>query len=440
LRRLAVIAAALAALAALALPGVAAARPAPVTWCGTDEVTANRVPDLEVSSTDQIRFIYAIPADAPDNFLANASGIATDAAWIDQWWQGQDPTRTPRFDRYPFPGCTTTFGALDIGFLRLPDTSASYASEVTPAFRLVGELASTFGSNEKTIIYYDGPTQEKDICGETDFKAETSGGREGMAFIYLQSECGLTPGAGSSAEVAAHELAHNLGAVANGAPNACPNDTSHVCDSTTDLLYPFLSDGSNLDRITLDVGRNDYYGHAGSWFDIQDSAWLEHLPQFPLTVAATNHGTVQATAGDANLGCDVGCTAVPVDNSVTVQLQAVPAPGFVLTGWSGACSGSSTTCSVSMTQAQSVAATFGAAPVRLTASVGGRGRVVTTPSGIACPGACAHAFPSGKTVVFTAKPAKGWKLSRWTGACTGHGRCAVAAINARSVRAVFVRT
>ena len=66
--------------AALAVPAVASARPAPVTWCGTDVVTDTRVPELELASAEQMRFVYAIPSDGVDGFGTNASGIATDAA------------------------------------------------------------------------------------------------------------------------------------------------------------------------------------------------------------------------------------------------------------------------------------------------------------------------------------------------------------------------
>ncbi len=35
--------------------------------------------------------------------------------------------------------------------------------------------------------------------------------------------------------------------------------------------------GAELDVLVLDSGRNDYYGHAGTWTDVQDSTFLERL-------------------------------------------------------------------------------------------------------------------------------------------------------------------
>ena len=58
--------------------------------------------------------------------------------------------------------------------------------------------------------------------------------------------------------------------------------------------------------MTLDVNHDDYYAHSGSWWDVQDSTWLTHLPQFPLTVTVAGSGTVVATDTNA-LPCDTGC-------------------------------------------------------------------------------------------------------------------------------------
>ncbi|MFK5243277.1 hypothetical protein ACI3PF_21845, partial [Lactococcus lactis] len=50
------------------------------------------------------------------------------------------------------------------------------------------------------------------------------------------------------------------------------------------------------------------------------------------------------------------CTSNLAINA-TYTLSATPASGYVFGGWGGACSGTST-CSVTMTSAQSVTATF----------------------------------------------------------------------------------
>jgi hypothetical protein len=421
---------------AFAFPAAAAAAPDPVTWCGSGEVAQNRVPDADVASADQIRFVYAIPADGVDEFAAVASGIATDAAWIDGWWRAQDPTRAPRFDRYPFPGCTSTFGALDIGFVRLPNPAAYYVRPSGTALRLDRDLAGRFPPAQKTLVYYDGRTFDGDVCGETDDLADDTGGDSGIAYVYLDSGCHLTPvGNGASAEVAAHELLHNLGAVPDEAPHQCADSGSHACDDASDVMYPVLGPGSTLDDTVLDVGRDDYYGHAGTWWDVRNSGWLTHLPQRPLSLAVAGSGTLVARSGTGTLPCGAGCDALPLDDGETISVRAVPAAGWAFGSWSGACSGPASSCSIAVGGPTAATATFVRAPVRVNVSVSGRGRVTSAPVGVDCPGRCRASFPQ-RTVRLAAVAARGWRFAGWGGACSGVRRCAVAATAA--VRARFV--
>jgi hypothetical protein len=421
---------------ALGLPAVASARPAPVTWCGTDEVAADRVPELEVSSTAQVRFVYAFPADGADNFAATASGMAFDAAWIDEWWQRQDATRSPRFDRYPFPGCTSRFGGLDIGVVRLPNGTAYYRT--TDNFRrLNGDLADAFPQTEKTVVYYDGPVADTNVCGESPSN-ESFGGRFGIAYVFLQSACGATPvGGGASAQIAAHELIHDLGALPDGAPHPCPNDEGHPCDSPTDILYPYLGEAATLDGVTLDVGRDDYYGHTGSWWDVQDSSWLAHLPQYPLSLAVAGSGTLVVRTDTGPLDCERGCSGLTIDSDAEITAVAVPSSGWRVGGWSGACTELALSCTLTMSGPMSATVTFVRAPVRVVVRVTGKGRVTSTPRGISCPGSCSRSFPGGTSVRLTASATKGWRFAGWSGACTGRSRCALTSDG--TVRARFVR-
>ena len=422
----------------LAVPAVAAARPPQTyTWCGTDETAANRVPDLELSKADQVRFYYAIPSDGTDNFLASANGIVNDAAWIDQWWRVQDPTRTPRFDRYAFPGCTSTWGQLDIGFIRLPHPSSYYAAPESPSLLLDNDLAGTLPGTQKSIVYFDGPTHDSQVCGETDYLADHKGGDNGITYVYPRSGCALTPlGSGSSAEVAAHELLHNLGAVPDQAPNECPATQGHVCDSSSDVMYPYLSQGSTLDSVTLDVGRNDYYGHGQSWWDVRNSDWLEHLPQFALSLDLQGSGTLSARAGTLALPCDSGCDSLILDSDTTVSVNALPAAGWKFADWTGSCSGTSPSCTLAISAVATATATFVKVTVRATVAITGKGKVTSSPAGVTCPGLCTSSFTTAP-VRLTAKPAPGWRFAGWRGACAGRKACTLA--SSARVRALFAR-
>jgi hypothetical protein len=408
-------------LLALAAPAVARAQPAPVTWCGTDEVSQNRVPDLDVSAAQQVRFVYAVPADAPDHFAETASGMATDAAWIDQWWQTQDPTRTPRFDRYAFPGCGPGFGQLDIGFVRLPNPAAYYQVPQTPSLRLDRDFQQLLPDYDKTVVYFDSPIRDDKVCGETDYLSNAQGGAQGIVYVYLQSGCETgAVGAGGTAEVTAHELLHNLGAVPDGAPHECPTSASHACDSTTDIMYPYITDGSTLDTVRLDVGNDDYYGHSSTRWDVQDSSWLTHLPQYPLSLTVSGSGTlITRAAGGARIAaCNEGCSNLVLDNGAQVSVTAVPAAGYAFAGWSGACSTAARACTFAIGGETSAEAAFVEAALRVTVAVAGKGRVTSSPAGITCAGTCTRVL-AATSVKLTAKAAAGWAFAGWSGACSG---------------------
>jgi hypothetical protein len=278
-RRLAVLVAALAAaICAAAAPGRADDA---VTWCGPGESAVDRRPDAVPAL--EFHVVYAYPSDGADRFAELAGPIATDLAAIDAWWRAQDPGRTPRFDLAGFPGCASTFGRLDLSAVRLAHAAAWYFPASERFDRLRHDLDRTFADpDKKELVYYDGPVEDTGLCGEAPSDV-SGGGPFAYAAVYLGSRCGDAVGrAASAALVTAHELIHSLGALpapvdGRGPPHACPDDPSHVCDSAADVLYPTVESGGLLSAAQLDVGRDDYYGHSGPWWDVRDSPFLDRL-------------------------------------------------------------------------------------------------------------------------------------------------------------------
>jgi hypothetical protein len=76
---------------------------------------------------------------------------------------------------------------------------------------------------------------------------------------------------------------------------------------------------------------------------------------YPLTVTVNGSGRVTSATGP--LDCAGSCNVTVAQNAV-VALTAVAATGFTLQAWGGACSGSTTTCTLTMDAARSVTATF----------------------------------------------------------------------------------
>jgi Divergent InlB B-repeat domain len=409
---------------------------APIRWCGGDRAETDRMPDR--AGGPQIHVAYVVPADAPDRFAELTSALATDVAAIDAWWRREDPTRAPRFDLFDFPGCDSRFGRLDITSARIPDSGASLLSADDRHSVIAARLSEfPFGLDDPTkkyLVFYDGDASgpEANVCG-TGGGAPTAGGAASMAIIYLRSDCGLDPGAGRlSASVAAHELIHTLGALAFGVPDTCTDDPGHPCDDPRDILYPFLQD-KPLDETLLDVGRNHYYAHGGSWFDLQESLWLLKAHEqtlLGLTVGGT--GVVRVNRTDCAVSCETEW-----DAGALVRLVAEPADGTVFRGWTGACAGRVLVCDVTMAATAAASASFARA-VRLVVAVRGRG-VVTGPE-LRCPARCTVDVAAGDRVTLRARAASGWRFVRWSGACsTSRPACAVRVSAARRVQAVFAR-
>lgn len=82
-------------------------------------------------------------------------------------------------------------------------------------------------------------------------------------------------------------------------------------------------------------------------------------PPSVLTVTKAGNGTVTSTP--ANINCGTTCTAT-ITNLTTITLTATPAADSTFSGWSGDCTGIST-CTVSMTDARNVTATFTLTPI-----------------------------------------------------------------------------
>ena len=272
----------------------------PTPWCGGgQESAADRA---DAISAFQVHVVYAVPVDGTDRFAQLVSLIATDTATVDLWWRGQDATRTPRFDLASFPGCTSTSGQLDVSFARLPGAAPAYSVDQYALLRRDLNTAGFRDPDKKYVVYYDGPPVMGPsggvICGQSE-NGHSDGGAAAYSFVYLGGFCGSSLGSdGVTAVTAAHELIHGLNAlVVPGPPHACPGDPGHPCDGPTDILHPQQNSDVTLAAVVLDTGRDDYYGHAGAWWDVQDSPFLARLdspdhtpPTTPARLTATSRG------------------------------------------------------------------------------------------------------------------------------------------------------
>ena len=408
---------------------------APLRWCGNDVAQSDRVHDR--MGGEQIHVIYAVPSDGPDRFAELASPIATDIAAIDAWWRREDPTHAPRFDLFEFPGCGSRFGKLDLSFVRLPDPASVYVPSIDRYQRISTQLASSpfvfSAPDKKYLVLFDGVVAPDRICGAGS-GGRTTGGARSYGIVYLRSSCDLTIGDGGGvAYVGTHELLHALGALPPGAPHPCPGDNGHPCDSSVDVLSTFYR-GGPLDAALLDVNRDDYYAHAGSWFDVQDSRWLlEATAQVELSLSISGSGFV--TSGVNGQECDGSCTT-EWDAGSSLELVADALPGFGFDSWTGACVGTLvSTCLVELNATTTAGAVF--RPLRrLALQIKGRGTV--TGADVRCSRSCSTQLVEGSRVALRAKAARGWRFVRWTGRCRGTRLACTVLVGPEGARAVAV--
>lgn len=157
----------------------------------------------------------------------------------------------------------------------------------------------------------------------------------------------------------------------------------------------------------------------------------------------TGSGTV--TSSPTGINCGNTCTAnFQIGTKVTLTAKASANSRFA--GWGGACSGTRS-CSVTMSQARQVSATFNplSSSTRQTSSytltvnkVGnGTGVVTSNVSGINCGNTCSADYAGRKVVTLTATPGTGSRFTGWSGACRGTRTCRVSMGQARIVTAVF---
>jgi endoglucanase len=143
------------------------------------------------------------------------------------------------------------------------------------------------------------------------------------------------------------------------------------------------------------------------------------------------------TSSPAGINCGTDCSKI-YELGTTVTLTASPASGSYFSGWSGACSGTGS-CTLSMTQANLVIATFNVPEtLTVTLSGAGSGTISSSPGGINCGTSCRGTYQLNTQVTLTAAPASGSQFQGWSGACSGTAAtCIVTVDSAKNVGAGF---
>ncbi len=143
-----------------------------------------------------------------------------------------------------------------------------------------------------------------------------------------------------------------------------------------------------------------------------------------------NDGNGTVTSSPAGIDCGATCSFDFVEGT-SVTLSAVPASGYVLTGWAGdGTTNSSGQRVIVMSEANSTSPIYEVAPPPplvgpvLTVDISGlgSGTVTSSPAGISCSssgGTCSASFPIRTRVTLTATPDAGSTFDGWAGGAKG---------------------
>jgi hypothetical protein len=259
--------------------------------CPTTRATSNRA---DSTTAYKVKFLYVVPSDRTDRALDTNGTICQSVKAQYNWFTSQ--TTNAAALRYDLSG-----SMLDIQFVRLSKTDAQMrgsgnTGDINTGIayvrdRIERELTAMGVINDSRklyAVYYDGTSDW--ACGGAAWPPLLVGKVVAMYLNGLPSSsypCSSNPIGGSSTTpgyieyAMLHETLHGLGFVADAAPDE--HSSGHVYDSPRDLMYaqrPGTSDPywDIWSGLVLDYGRNQYYGHGGSYLDLAKSAFLDPLP------------------------------------------------------------------------------------------------------------------------------------------------------------------
>ena len=160
---------------------------------------------------------------------------------------------------------------------------------------------------------------------------------------------------------------------------------------------------------------------------------------YPITITPPSNGALEVLwdNGRGYLQCQAGkpytsiCSSTAPAGAV-LQVRAVPSQGYALSAFGGACSGTTNPCSVTVSGAVTLSATFATAPwytLAMTPPTHGSvtvfrpaGAPFSCQAGVAW-STCTASFVTGTSLMLSPLPDSGGTFNGWSGACSGTGGC-----------------
>jgi hypothetical protein len=325
------------------------------------------------------------------------SGTGTCTVSLASADQAVTATFIPGFTRIGNDGNPTSSTTLGTG-------PTDWACTRDNATGLVWEVKTTSGLRSQTTTY----TNYDSSYGTT---AQINAATNSMGFANAVNDTALC----GSAQWRMPTVAELQGIVKAGATNPAI-DTTYFPNTPSSY---FWSGSPSIMSYAWNVNFGDGVAASGG---VRDSGSVavrlvrggQSFATSALDVTVTGGGAGSVTTGNINCTRSGGSTSGTCSegrgtNSV-VTLTATPVTGSTFAGWGGACSGSASTCSITMDAAKAVSASFNLNTYTVTPSAVTGGTI--SPSG-------AQTVSHGGTTSFTVSPSPGYSIASVTG-CSGN--------------------
>ncbi|WP_158530072.1 S8 family serine peptidase [uncultured Delftia sp.] len=228
--------------------------------------------------------------------------------------------------------------------------------------------------------------------------------------IY-SSILGNTYAYASGTSMAAPHVAGAWAVMKQKKPNATVTELLEAFKNTGQLVAD-PRNGFAKPRINLAAAINSVGGGGSS------------TPYHRLSVQPSSGGKVTSSPG--GIDCGAACTA-SYPQATSVALTATPNPGYVFSGWIGACAGSLGVCNVAMNSPVTISASFTDASIRVTLIRAGQGQgtIFNNLQSCSLSPVCSFLVPKGTILSLTAAASSGSVFTGWSGdRCTGLAGCA----------------
>lgn len=337
----------------------------------------------------------------------------------------------------------------------LYDSSAGTFSFTTGAMLTGREFATATLLTNGTVLLAGGFTQEGDpklaelydpAAGTFSPAGLMSTGRVGHTATPLQNGDVLLAG-GDAQNAGTAELYRSsnteqlllVSKTGNGSGTVTSSPAGIDCGAT---CSKYFASGSVITLTAAPSGDSRFVGWTGDCsgagpctvtMDRGHSIPARFQSTFALTVRLQGEGGGSVSSVPAGITCDFFgdaqyCSASYAVGTVVVLTATAPHTSLFL-GWSGACSGSSASCTVTMNSDLQVDGSFEFAPtftLQVSRAGLGTGAITSNFGNIAFDGI--YTFVVGDTVNLAANPATGSTFNGWSGACSGTGSCTITGV------------